>query len=90
MSDADFHITTNPTDALIGNAVTVVGCERQDDGDLRLYIGLRSKGVYVLLRAGDAADGAERRWHGTNTTGWMWITPPPPDHALHIDKPVTT
>lgn len=66
------ELTSSPIAALCGPAELVVGCERQENGDVRLYLRARYLNEYAVVPAGEWADAAERAWTATNTTHlWM-------------------
>jgi hypothetical protein len=68
---AAIELTSSPVAALLGGTL-VVGCERQENGDVWLYLGARYLGEYMVFSAGESADFAERAWHATHTTHlWM-------------------
>jgi hypothetical protein len=71
MSVRTVELTSSPVDALLGG-VLVVGCEREDSGDVRLYLGARYRNEYAVFPAGDDADRAERAWKATNHTH-LWL-----------------
>lgn len=65
-------LTSGPIDAFDPTAVLVVGCERQEDGDVRLYLDARYLNEYAVFPAGEQADTAGRAWNATHTTHlWM-------------------
>jgi hypothetical protein len=67
-------ITSNPCAAL-GDAALLVGVEREENGDLRLYVGARYRGVYALVEAGETADAIVDAWNGT--AQHLWLHPAP-------------
>jgi hypothetical protein len=65
------ELTSSPAAALIGGEL-VVGCERQESGDVWLYLGARYLNNYAVFPAGEDADRAERAWNATNSSHlWM-------------------
>jgi hypothetical protein len=68
------EFTSSPVAALMGAAL-VVGCERQENGDVWLYLHARYLNEYVGFPAGEDADAAERAWNATHHTHlWVRIT----------------
>jgi hypothetical protein len=50
----------------------VVGCERQKNGDVWLYLGARYLSEYAVFPAGRQADRAEHAWNATHQCQlWM-------------------
>lgn len=78
---SDFEITSCPIAALDG--ALVVGVERASDGDLKVYLGARYKGIYVAIPPGEHADRIERAWNGTGQH--LFMRPVPPPEALFRD-----
>jgi hypothetical protein len=70
-----FEVTSSPVAAMTGDAALVVGVERDDEGDLKVYLGARYRGVYVPIAAGDDADRIERAW--ASVSAHLWLTPVP-------------
>lgn len=83
MSAVTFEITSSPIAAFLG-ATEVVGAERADDGDLKVYVSARWRGIYVLVPAGERADAIEQAWRGS-MCGHLYMRPVPPDDMLHRD-----
>jgi hypothetical protein len=65
------ELTSSPVAALV-RGVLVVGCERQESGDVRLYLGARYRNEYAVFPAGDDADRAENAWNATHHTH-LWL-----------------
>jgi hypothetical protein len=63
------ELTTSPAAAFSPGAHHVGRCERQENGDVWLYVGVDD---YFVFPAGDAAEGAERAWNATFTTH-LWL-----------------
>ncbi len=84
MPDEPVTLTTNPVSVLDGNASIVVGCEREADGTLRLYLYARHRGLFVRVPTGGAADKAEHLWNAT-TTAHIYLRPAPPADAIFSD-----
>lgn len=82
VSEQTFTITSSPIVALLPDqAALLVGVEREDDGALRLYVGVRYRGIYAVIEPGEDADRIEAAWGG----GHLWVTPIPT--SLYCDKP---
>jgi hypothetical protein len=79
-----FAITSSPVAALTGAAL-VSGAERADDGDLKVYLGVRYRGVYVLIPPGENADAIERTWD-SGVHGHLFMQPAPSGDMLFCDK----
>lgn len=80
MSDG-FEITSSPVTALLG-ASLIVGAERSDDHDLKLYVGARYRGLYVVVPAGDQADAIESAWRAR---GHLFLGPAPSSDIVFSD-----
>lgn len=78
-----YEITSSPVAALFG-ACLIVGVEREADA-LRVYVGARYRGIYVVLPAGEVADGVEAAWNGWSSH--LFLRPVPPPEALFTDVP---
>lgn len=74
-------LTSSPIGAL--NGTLMVGCEREPDRTLRLYVEARYRGLFLRLPAGDAADEAERLWE--RASSHLFITPAPFTEAIFSD-----
>jgi hypothetical protein len=66
------RLSSSPVDALSPGAALVTGCERDDSGDVRLYLHARYLNEFVTLPAGEVADAAERAWAGTSSSH-LWL-----------------
>jgi hypothetical protein len=78
-----FEVTSSPVAALLGAAL-LVGVERDDAGDLKVYLGARYRGIYMVVPAGDNADGVEGAWNGSR--GHMFVRPVPSSDCLFCDR----
>jgi hypothetical protein len=72
MPDKVWGLSSSPVDALSPGAALVTGCERDDAGDVRLYLHARYLNEFVTIPAGDDADGAERAWAATSSC-LLWL-----------------
>jgi len=63
------------TGLLSGTHTLLVGVEDQDDGGLRMYLGHRSKGLYVIVDDPEGQRRIREAWAG----GGGHITVPVPD-----------
>jgi hypothetical protein len=70
---AGIELTNYPTSALYPGAVLIIGCERQESGDVYLRVSA-DPDDYIGFRAGPAADGAERAWNTSHSTH-LWAVP---------------
>lgn len=61
-------------------AELVVGCERQENGDVWIYLNARYLNDYAVFPAGEGADAAERAWHATHSSH-LWMRQEPIDAA---------
>lgn len=72
---------------MMGTHKEVVGVEDDPDGHgLRLYLGTRSAGIYVVVEDPDAQEQVRRAWNG----GGRVTLPNPPEHAYFRDSPDAT
>lgn len=68
-----------------GTHTFVVGVEDNGDGALRVYLGHRAKGLYVLVEDEDAKAQVQRAWEGCS--GHITIAVPPPECIFKDARP---
>jgi len=75
-----------PLGSFIGvQPVTLLtGVEDDPSGALRVYLGARYKGLYLLVEDEDEKDFFRRGWRSGAPHTWMW--PIPPDDAIHNER----
>lgn len=78
---AQIFIDCGMVDLMTGNTALVVGVEDGPDDALKVYIGARYRGVYVLVDDADAQREIRRAW---DTMGHVLI-PLPDENHLHKD-----
>jgi hypothetical protein len=67
-----------------GQDVTmVVGYEPQDDGAVRVYLGARHKGLYLLVTDPEEQEFFRRGWSSIMNGNHCWMWPLPPADAIH-------
>jgi hypothetical protein len=66
------RLSSSPIDAMCFPSRLVVGCERDEAGDVRLYLDARYLNEFGTLPAGEDADAAERAW-AASFTSHLWL-----------------
>jgi hypothetical protein len=69
-------------DLLCGQTAMVTGIEDEGDGALRVYVGARYKGVYVLVDGQEAQGALRDAW----ATGDKVLIPLPPRGRLSVER----
>jgi hypothetical protein len=67
---------------IAGTHTLLVGVEDQEDGALRLYLGARYRGLYVVVDDPDAQAQARAAW----ATGGHVTIPVPPVDCIHHEQ----
>ena len=67
-----------PLGAFIGatQVTLLTGIEDDPSGALRVYLGARYKGLYMLIEDAEAKDTFRRAWGSGAPHTWMWPLPP--------------
>lgn len=68
-------------DLMTGRTALVVGVKDDPDGALKVYVGARYRGIYVLVDDANAQHEIQRAW----ATGGHVLVPLPDDSQLHRD-----
>lgn len=78
-----FEITSSPVAGLLGAAL-LGGVERDEAGDLKVYLGARYRGIFMVVPSGEHADAIEGAWNGS--TGHLFVRPVPSSDRLFCDR----
>lgn len=73
MSDIPLTIHTDPFRALAHRSKLVSGIEDDPAGGLRVYVGARYEGDYIVVEDERVIAEVRSIWRKTNSTGWMFI-----------------
>jgi hypothetical protein len=68
----------------------ITGYEPQDDGTVKVYLGARHKGLYLLVTDPEEQEFFERGWNSIMNGHHCWMWPLPPADAIHCDVPVVS
>lgn len=81
-----YTLSSMPT---FGEAVTmIVGYEPQDDGAVRVYLGARHRGLYLLVTDPEEQDFYRRGWESIGFGHHCWMWPLPPADLIHREERV--
>jgi hypothetical protein len=76
-----YELSSSPVFAFCREVTLLVGVEEQPDGAVRVYLGHRAKGVYLLVEP-EQADPFRRAWASGQH---VWMAPVPPAERLLVD-----